>query len=87
MWRTEQISISATPVLLISITPNVKEGILKNTGSNTVYIREKNVDVTTECFSILAGEALDFLYLSGDVYGACAAGNTSTISLVLVEVG
>ena len=85
MWRTEQISISATPVLLISITPNVKEGILKNTGSNTVYIREKNVDVTTEGFAILAGEALDFLYLSGEVYAACVSGETSTIALVIVE--
>jgi len=85
MWRTDQIAISATPVCIVSITPKVVEGIFRNIGNNTVYIRETPSDVTTKGFPIPANTSFSFENLTGKVWAACASGLTSTIALVLVE--
>jgi len=86
-----QVSMSDTAASIISSNTNRKKIMLKNTGSSIVYIGNDSsvVDTTDNANGGFPIELTEVVYLNdytGVIYGICASGETSTISVIEEEI-
>lgn len=87
MTTVTQVSMTEVNAIIIASDTARKQLMLKNTGSNTVYIgKSASVSASTNNASggypIMVGETLYLHDYSGIVYGICGAGLSSTISVI-----
>jgi|TARA_R100000501_G_C2597190_1_gene95353 hypothetical protein len=82
-----QVAMGDTAAIVIASNTDRRKLILKNTGSNIVYIGNDNsvVDTANNAnggYPIAATETFYLNDYTGDIYGICASGLTSEISLI-----
>ncbi len=87
-----QVAMSQTAAIIIASNTNRKKLILRNTGTDTVFIGNTSsvVDTANNANGGYPIPTNSFFYLNdytGDIYGICASGLTSTIMVIEEEVG
>ena len=83
----DQVSMTTAAALIIASNANRKQLMIKNMGSDTVYIGDANTVVDTADnanggYKITMDQILYLDDYTGDVYGICAGGETATIAYV-----
>jgi len=87
-----QVAMSDTAALIIASNTSRKKLILRNTGTQTVFIGN-DASVVDTANNANGGYPIptdSFFYLNdytGNIYGICASGLNSTIMLIEEEVG
>lgn len=86
MTTITQVSMTESNAQIIASDASRKQLMIKNSGSNTVYIgNSASVSASTNNaaggYPILAGETLYLHDYSGVVYGICGAGLTSSVAV------
>jgi len=85
-FNTDQIAISTSAVLIIAANA-IRENLqIKNTGTDTVFIGSNSSVTASNGFPVEAGEKLNINDYSGDYYGICNTGDSSTMMFVEEDV-
>jgi hypothetical protein len=78
-----QTAVNDTADIVWSATDTIKEGSIRNVGTNDVYVG--GADVTTaDGYLLKSGESLALNYYTGNLYAVCATGLTSDVRMLRV---
>ena len=86
-----QIAVDDSADTIIAANTDRKKLILKNTGSDDVYIGDTNSVVDTDDnanggYKIVSGDTFYLNDYTGIVWGICAGGESTTISVIEEEL-
>ncbi len=79
VFNTNQIAISTTAITVVVASTERTNLVLKNTGTDIVYIGSDNSVTASNGFPLDAGETYIDTDYAGIYYGICDTGDSSTI--------
>ena len=86
-----QVAMTAVAASIIASNTNRRKLILKNTGTDPIYIGDTSSVVDTADnanggYKLEANKTIFFNEYTGVLYGICAAAETSTLSIIEEEI-